>query len=262
MVRASSMPAHPEGPNAMQHQEQHDQEAARLIAEAYTDDAPALTRYRDTTPPTPIGAAPVPQPGARAPMSQRATDISVMTLSAGVAALPLGGGAALVLWQLSSVDPAILALAAATPVGLAGALGIAARMIGRALRDSAAALSRARSTTTTPARPSCKTPPPTTSAPPEASSPAPETPTAPAEHPFTKAPATPSNSWRRPIGRLDQRRRCVCASSRACSSFRYSKEARTYESSSARGKSPAIETWSSNWTESNPSSCQRARTGS
>ncbi|MFD6044370.1 hypothetical protein ACFWG7_24075 [Streptomyces koyangensis] len=59
----------------MQHQEQHDQEAARLIAEAYTDDAPAVIRYRDTTPPTPTGAAPVPQPGARAPMSQRATDI-------------------------------------------------------------------------------------------------------------------------------------------------------------------------------------------
>ncbi|WP_033240597.1 hypothetical protein [Streptomyces albidoflavus] len=124
----------------MQHQEQHDQEAARLIAEAYTDDASAVTRYRDTTPPTPTGAAPVPQPGARAPMSQRATDISVMTLSVGVASLPLGGGAALVLWQLSSVDPAVLALAAAAPVGLAGALGIAARMIGRAVRDGAAAL--------------------------------------------------------------------------------------------------------------------------
>lgn len=82
----------------------------------------------------------MPQPGARPPMSQRATDISVMTLSAGVAALPLGGGTALVLWQLASVDPAVLALAAAAPIGIAGAIGIAARMIGRAVQDSATAL--------------------------------------------------------------------------------------------------------------------------
>lgn len=63
-----------------------------------------------------------------------------MTLSAGVAALPLGGGAALALWALASVDPVVLAVAAAAPVGVVGALGIAARMIGRAVRDGASAL--------------------------------------------------------------------------------------------------------------------------
>lgn len=125
----------------MHHQEQHDQEAARLINEALDDaPVPSATYYRDPTPPTPTGAVPVPQPGARPAMSQRATDISVMTLSAGVAALPLGGGAALTLWALSSVDPVVLAVAAAAPVGLVGALGIAARMIGRAVKDGASAL--------------------------------------------------------------------------------------------------------------------------
>lgn len=113
----------------MQHQEQHDQEAARLITEAYADDAPALTYYRDTTPPTPTGAAPVPQPGARPPMSQRATDLSGLMLAGGIAAVPLGGAGALVLWSLGQVAPVSLAIGAAAPVALVAAVAAAVSRI-------------------------------------------------------------------------------------------------------------------------------------
>lgn len=118
-----------------------DVEAARLLAEGYSDTAPLTTRYRDITPtPTQGSAVPAPQPGARPPMSQRATDISVLMLSAGAASLPVGGATALVLWQLSSVPATTLAVTAAIPAGLLATVGIAARMLGRAVRDGATAL--------------------------------------------------------------------------------------------------------------------------
>ncbi|WP_434600222.1 hypothetical protein [Streptomyces sp. A5-4] len=118
-------------------------EAARLLAEAYSSDAPLATRYRDITPapaqPTQGDAVPYAQPG-RPPMSQKATDHASLVLAYSIGSLPVGAALSLVLWSLSSVDPTTLAIAAAAPAGLVTTIGITARMIGRAVRDGASAL--------------------------------------------------------------------------------------------------------------------------
>jgi hypothetical protein len=94
------------------------------------------TSYRDTSPVPAVGtAAPVAQPG-RPPMSQRATDASVLMLTAGAASVPVGGSVSLVLWTLGHIDPVVLAVAGAAPVALLTAL---ARVIGRAKAAAEAA---------------------------------------------------------------------------------------------------------------------------
>jgi hypothetical protein len=114
-------------------------ESARLITEALEEGSPGATFYRDPNPPAPTGAQPVAQPG-RPPMSQRATDISGVITATGLASLPIGGGAALVLWQLSHVSPTVLAIAGLAPIGLVSAIGIVAKVAGRAARETAEAL--------------------------------------------------------------------------------------------------------------------------
>lgn len=87
------------------------------------------TAHRDTTPLPAIGtAAPVAQPG-RPPMSQKATDASVVMLAGGAASLMAGGGTSLVLWALADVDPVTLAIAGGAPVAALMALS---RVISRA----------------------------------------------------------------------------------------------------------------------------------
>ncbi|PNE35794.1 hypothetical protein AOB60_43125 [Streptomyces noursei] len=102
-------------------------QAAALIRAV--EDAYRPTAYRDDTPlPTVGSAAPVVQPG-RPPMSQRATDASVVMLAAGAASVPIGASTALVLHVLGQVDPAVLAISGAAPVALLVAL---ARVMTRA----------------------------------------------------------------------------------------------------------------------------------
>ncbi|MGW5818056.1 hypothetical protein [Streptomyces noursei] len=99
----------------------------QAVEDAYPPARP--TSYRDTAPVPPIGAAlPVVQPG-RPPMSQRATDTSVVMLAAGAASVPIGASTALVLWTLGHLDPATLAIGGAAPVAFVVAL---ARLITRA----------------------------------------------------------------------------------------------------------------------------------
>jgi hypothetical protein len=115
-------------------------EAARLLAEAYSSDAPVATRYRDIVPvPAQGDAVPSTQPG-RPPMSQQATDHASLVLAYSFGSLPVGGALSLVLWSLGGVNSTTLAIAATAPPGLVIAVGIAARMIGRAVRDGASAL--------------------------------------------------------------------------------------------------------------------------
>ncbi|MCZ4098029.1 hypothetical protein [Streptomyces sp. H39-C1] len=115
-------------------------EAARLLAEAYSSNAPTATQYRDIVPtPTNGDTMPYAQPG-RAPMSQKATDHASLILAYSFGSLPVGAALSLVLWSLSSVDATTLTIAAATPAVLVGTIGVAARMIGRAVRDGASAL--------------------------------------------------------------------------------------------------------------------------
>ncbi|WP_146057507.1 hypothetical protein [Streptomyces sp. SM12] len=114
--------------------------AARLVAEAFSESTPAATSYRDhTRVPTYGAAAPHTQPG-RPPMSARATDHVALVLAYSLGSVPVGGAVALVLWSLSAVNPATLVVAAAAPPLAITAIGIAVKLIGRAVADTAAAL--------------------------------------------------------------------------------------------------------------------------
>lgn len=113
-----------------------DRVAARQQAEAILAelDGIAATAYRDLSPIPAVGATPpVAQPG-RPPMSQRATDASMLLLAAGAASLPIGGMTSLVLYTLGSVDPAVLAIGAAAPVALVLAVGSLVRAASRGVQ--------------------------------------------------------------------------------------------------------------------------------
>lgn len=108
-------------------------DAARALINA-VEEAMAPTTYRDPTPTPTFGPTPpVPQPG-RPPMSQKATDASMVMLAAGAASLPIGGSIALVLHTLGHVDPAALAIGAAAPVALVLAVGALIRAAGRGMQ--------------------------------------------------------------------------------------------------------------------------------
>ena len=117
-----------------------DTETALLLADWASETTPHATHHCDITPlPTNGNAVPVPQPG-RPPMSQRATDHASLVLAYSLGSVPVGGSLSLVLWAVASVPTEILAIAALAPVGLVGAIGITARLIGRAVADGATAL--------------------------------------------------------------------------------------------------------------------------
>ncbi|MFB6776514.1 hypothetical protein ACFCX0_03575 [Streptomyces sp. NPDC056352] len=81
------------------------------------------TSYRDDTPLPVVGTAPpVAQPG-RTPMSQGATDASVVMLCGGGAAFLVSGGVSLVMWASESADPVVCGIVFGAPVALALALG-------------------------------------------------------------------------------------------------------------------------------------------
>lgn len=122
----------------MQHDSAEAYESARLIEEALADTTPTATHYRDTTPPRPTGAPPMPQPG-RPAMSQRATDASALMLTGGAGTLLAGGGVSLTLWALSNVSPTVLAIAGLAPTVLVVSAGVLVKVAGRAAREVAEA---------------------------------------------------------------------------------------------------------------------------
>ncbi|MEU5097614.1 hypothetical protein [Streptomyces sp. NPDC020996] len=102
------------------------------VIEAAVRDTIRQTNFRDDTPVPAIGPTPpVPQEG-RPPMSQRATDASVLMLSAGAASVPIGGMTSLVVYTLGHADPTALAIAAAAPAGIAVPILALARLASRA----------------------------------------------------------------------------------------------------------------------------------
>ncbi|WP_032761085.1 hypothetical protein [Streptomyces alboviridis] len=102
------------------------------LAAAKRPALPAPTSFRDETPVPAIGnALPIPQPG-RPPMSQRATDASVLMLSAGAASVPLGGVTALIIYVLGNADPTALAVGAAAPIALTFPILALTRLVRRA----------------------------------------------------------------------------------------------------------------------------------
>jgi len=108
-------------------------EAKRLITDAY--DGPAYdgpTSYRDHSPTPRVGTAPpVPQTG-RAPMSQRAVDVSTMMLSASAATIPPGAIAIGVMLASGSANPTVIGMICAAPAAVAVPIFAVARVLRRA----------------------------------------------------------------------------------------------------------------------------------
>lgn len=103
---------------------QAETEARRIIADAYRP-----TAYRDTTPVPAHGDTPaVAQPG-RPPMSQGATDASVLMLAGGTTTAMVGGTAAVLMYVSQYADPIVCGLVFGAPTALVLAL---ARLIKRA----------------------------------------------------------------------------------------------------------------------------------
>lgn len=92
-------------------------EARRIIADAYRP-----TAYRDDSPVPAYGSTPpVVQPG-RPPMSQGATDASVLMLAGGTATAMVGGTAAVLMYVSQFADPVVCGLVFGAPTALVLAL--------------------------------------------------------------------------------------------------------------------------------------------
>ncbi|MER0447031.1 hypothetical protein ABR738_21100 [Streptomyces sp. Edi4] len=101
---------------------QAEMEARRIITDAYRP-----TAYRDDTPvPAHGDTPPVPQPG-RPPMSQGATDASVLMLTGGATTTMVGGTAAVLMYASQFADPIVCALVFGAPTALVLALARLAR---------------------------------------------------------------------------------------------------------------------------------------
>ncbi|WP_406122082.1 hypothetical protein [Streptomyces sp. NBC_00989] len=106
-------------------------EARRIIADAYQP-----TAYRDTTPvPARGDAPPVAQPG-RPPMSQGATDASVLMLAGATATTMVGGTAAVLMYVSQFADPLVCGLVFGAPTAFVLALARLMRRTGEATPDT------------------------------------------------------------------------------------------------------------------------------
>ncbi|WP_328754576.1 hypothetical protein OHA28_19260 [Streptomyces sp. NBC_00269] len=105
-------------PSAGMSEDEAAAEARRIITDAYRP-----TAYRDDTPvPTHGTTPPVAQPG-RPPMSQGATDASVLMLAGGTATAMIGGTAAVLMYVSQFADPVVCGLVFGAPTALVLALG-------------------------------------------------------------------------------------------------------------------------------------------
>ncbi|MFI7009884.1 hypothetical protein [Streptomyces sp. NPDC050145] len=94
-------------------------EARRIIDNAYR---PTPTAYRDDTPVPHVGTTPpVAQPG-RPPMSQGATDASVLMLAGGGATSMVGLTTAVLMYASQYADPVVCAIVFGAPTALVLAL--------------------------------------------------------------------------------------------------------------------------------------------
>ncbi|MEU8485752.1 hypothetical protein [Streptomyces sp. NPDC048641] len=92
---------------------QAETEARRIITDAYRP-----TAYRDDTPVPAHGTTPpVAQPG-RPPMSQGATDASVLMLAGGATTAMVGGTAAVLMYVSQFADPVVCAFVFGAPTAL------------------------------------------------------------------------------------------------------------------------------------------------
>ncbi|MFF0226069.1 hypothetical protein [Streptomyces sp. NPDC004629] len=97
-------------------------EAARIIADAYRPAPQTPTAHRDDSPVPAYGSAPpVAQPG-RPPMSQGATDASVLMLAGGATTAMIGGTASVLMYVSQFADPIVCAIVFGAPTALVLAL--------------------------------------------------------------------------------------------------------------------------------------------
>ncbi|WP_369391299.1 hypothetical protein AB5J72_29405 [Streptomyces sp. CG1] len=97
-------------------------EARRIIADAYRPAPETPTTYRDNAPVPAYGSTPpVAQPG-RPPMSQSATDASVLMLSGGAAVSMTGLTAAVLMYVSQSANPVVCAVVFGAPTAFVLAL--------------------------------------------------------------------------------------------------------------------------------------------
>ncbi|MGW1286129.1 hypothetical protein ACWD4N_21080 [Streptomyces sp. NPDC002586] len=104
-------------------------EARRIIADAYRPAPETPTTYRDNAPVPAYGSTPpVAQPG-RPPMSQGATDASVLMLSGAAATSMTGLTAAVLMYVSQSANPVVCAIVFGAPTAFVLAL---AKLVKRA----------------------------------------------------------------------------------------------------------------------------------
>ncbi|MFE7974761.1 hypothetical protein [Streptomyces shenzhenensis] len=109
-------------PNAPMTDDEAAAEAARIIADAYRPAPQTPTAHRDDTPVPAYGSAPpVAQPG-RPPMSQGATDASVLMLAGGASTAMIGGTASVLMYVSQFADPIVCAIVFGAPTALVLAL--------------------------------------------------------------------------------------------------------------------------------------------
>ncbi|MFE7212522.1 hypothetical protein ACFU93_21510 [Streptomyces sp. NPDC057611] len=97
-------------------------EAIRLIAEGYSDNAPVATFYKDVTPVPATGYAPPVQQHGRAPMSQRATDTSVLMLAAAGSVSMVSVSAGILMYLSQYADPVVCGIVLGAPTAVVLAL--------------------------------------------------------------------------------------------------------------------------------------------
>ncbi|RPK69982.1 hypothetical protein EES45_36290 [Streptomyces sp. ADI97-07] len=100
---------HPERPaGRVLSEAEAEAEAARLIAEGYSRTSPvtpAVTFYKDPTPAPTVGTAPPQAQPGRTPMSQGATDASVLMLAGGGALSMVSVSAGILMYLSQYADP-------------------------------------------------------------------------------------------------------------------------------------------------------------
>lgn len=107
---------------------------ARMFLNA-VEDALATTSYRDPSPTPLIGDAPPVAQQGRPPMSQGATDASVLMLAGGATTVMVGGTAAVLMYVSQFADPVVCGLVFGAPTALVLALARLAKKAKGALPD-------------------------------------------------------------------------------------------------------------------------------
>lgn len=107
---------------------------ARMLINA-VDDALAATSYRNPSPTPLIGSAPPVAQQGRPPMSQGATDASVLMLAGGAATFMVGGTTAVVMYVSQFADPVVCGLVFGAPTAFVLGLARLAKKAKGALPD-------------------------------------------------------------------------------------------------------------------------------